>query len=52
MSAEDGELFGEPPERLDQGIQLAARQQFIETSKSEQNALLDLAVHPLVIHDQ
>ena len=52
MGAEDGELFREPRERLDQRVEPAAGQQLIEAAETKQDALLDLAVHPLVIHDE
>src|ERR1035438_4242207 len=43
-----------PPDaqRLDQRVEPAAGQQFIEAAETKQDALLDLAVHPLVIHDE
>src|SRR5271157_5587377 len=52
LGAEDGELFREPRERLDQRIEPATGQQLIEAAETKQDALLDLAVHPLVIHDE
>src|SRR5450759_2073616 len=52
MGAEDGEFFGESSQRLDQGVELAAGQQLIKAAKTKQDALLDLAVDPLVIHDE
>ena len=52
MGAEDGEFFGEPTQRLDQGVEPAAGQQLIKAAETKQDALLDLAVHPLVIHDE
>jgi hypothetical protein len=52
MSAENRQLFGEPPERLDERIEFAGSQKFIETPEAEQDALLNLAAHPLVIHDE
>src|SRR5664279_2829476 len=52
MGAEDGEFFGESSQRLDQGVELAAGQQLIEAAETKQDVLLDLATHPLVIHDE
>ena len=52
MGAKDGEFFGEPSQRLDQGVEPTAGQQLIEAAKTKQDALLDLAVDPLVIHDE
>jgi hypothetical protein len=52
MGAEDGELLGEPSQRLEKGVEPAAGQQLIEAAKAKQDALLDLAVDPLVIHDE
>src|ERR1035441_6202698 len=52
MGAEDGEFLGEPSQRLDQGVELAAGQQLIKAAETKQDVLLDLAVHPLVIHDE
>src|ERR1019366_7844784 len=52
MDTEDGEVFGESSQRLDQGVEPAAGQQLIEAAKTKQDALLDLAVDPLVIHDE
>src|ERR1035441_1622816 len=52
MGAEDGEFFGESSQRLDQGVELAAGQQLIEAAETKQDVLLDLAAHPLVIHDE
>ncbi len=52
MGAEDGELLREPAQRLDQRVELAAGQQLIEAAETKQDALLDLAVHPLVIDDE
>ena len=51
MGAENGEFFREPSQRLDQRVEPAAGQQLIEAAETKQDALLDLAVHPLVIHD-
>ena len=52
VGAEDGELFGKPTERLNQRVEPAAGQQLIEATETKHDALLDLAVHPLVIHDE
>src|ERR1017187_1561287 len=52
MGAEDGEFLGEPSQRLDQGVELAAGQQLIEAAETKQDVLLDLATHPVVIHDE
>ena len=52
MGAEDGEFFGESSQRLDQRVEPAAGQQLIKAAETKQDALLDLAVHPLVIHDE
>ncbi len=52
MGAEDGEFFGKPPQRLDQRVKLAAGQQLIQAAETKHDALLDLAVYPLVIHDE
>ena len=52
MGAEDGEFFREPSQRLDQRVEPATGQQLIEAAETKQDALLDLAVHPLVIHDE
>jgi hypothetical protein len=52
MSAENRQLFGEPPERVDQHIEFAGSRKFIETSEAEQYALLNLAVDALIIDDQ
>jgi hypothetical protein len=52
MGAEDGEFFGEPSQRPDQRVEPAAGQQLIEATETKQDVLLDLAVHPLVIHDE
>ena len=52
MSAEDGEFFREPSQRLDQRVEPATGQQLIEAAETKQDALLDLAVHPQVIHDE
>src|ERR1022692_3043519 len=52
MGAEDAEFLGEPSQRLDQGVELAAGQQLIEAAQTKQDVLLDLATHPFVIHDE
>src|ERR1035437_2700193 len=52
MGAEDGEFFGEPSQRPDQRVEPAAGQQLIEATETKQDVLLDLAVHPVVIHDE
>ena len=52
VSAEKSELFRELPQRLDQSVKLTAGQEFIESAETEQDALLDLAVNPLVIDDE
>ena len=52
MGAEDGEILGEPSQRLDQGVEPAAGQQLIKAAETKQDVLLDLAVHPVVIHDE
>ena len=52
MSAQDRKLFGEPSERLDESVECAGSQKFIETSEAEQDTLLDLAVDAHVIDDQ
>jgi hypothetical protein len=52
MSTKNRQLFREPPERLDERIEFAASQKFIETPEAEQDALLDLAVDALIIDDQ
>jgi hypothetical protein len=52
MGAEDSEFIGEPSQRLDQRVEPAAGQQLIEAAETKQDALLDLAAHPLVIHDE
>ena len=52
MSAENRQLFGEPPERLDEAIELATRQKFIQATEAKQDALLDLAGDPHVVDDQ
>jgi hypothetical protein len=49
---EDRQLLGEPPQRLHQGIESAVGQKLIEAAESEQDALLDLAIHPLVVYDE
>src|SRR5450755_3191024 len=43
MSAENGEFLREPSQGLDERVELA---------EAKQNALFDLAVDPLVIHDE
>jgi hypothetical protein len=50
--AEDRQFLGEPPQRLHQGIQAAVGQKLIEAAESEQDALLDLTIHPLVVYDE
>ena len=52
MSAENRQLFGEPPERLDEAIELATRQKFIQATEAKRDALLDLAGDPHVVDDQ
>ena len=52
MGAEHGELLGEPSQRLEQRVELSAGQQLIQATETQQNALLDLAVHPLVVDDE
>src|SRR5271157_4635581 len=52
VGAENGKLFRESPERLDQRVEPAAGQQFVQAAETKQDALLDLAVHPLVIDDE
>ena len=52
MGAEHGELFREASERADQRVEPATGQQFIQSAKTKQDALLDLAVHPVVIDDE
>src|ERR1019366_5485726 len=52
MRTEDRELFGEPAGRLDQRVEPAAGQKLIQATETNQHALLDLAIHPLVIHDK
>src|SRR5450759_1990651 len=52
MSAENRQLFREPPERLDERIEFAGSQKFIETTEAEQDALLNLAVDAHIIDDQ
>src|SRR5664280_2038443 len=52
LGAEDGESLGETSQRLDQRVELAAGQQLIEAAETKHDALLDLAVDPLVIHDE
>ena len=52
MGTEHGEFFREPAEGLNQYVELAAGQQLIQAAETVQDALLDLAVHPLVLHDE
>jgi len=52
LSAEDGELFRESSEGLDESVQFTASQKFIEAPEAEQDALFDLAVDPFVIDDE
>ena len=52
MRAENGELLGESSEGPQQGIESAARDEFIQPPETEQHALLDLAVDPGVIDDE
>src|ERR1035438_9459487 len=52
MSAENCELFGEPPERLDEIVEFAACQKFIEAPEAEQDALFHLAVDTHIVDDQ
>src|SRR5258708_5768747 len=52
MGAEDREFFREPSQRLNQRVKSAAGQQLIQAAETKQDALLDLAAQPLVIHDE
>jgi hypothetical protein len=52
MGAEDGEFFGKPTEQPDQRVEPAAGQQLIQAAETKHDTLLNLAVHPLVIHDE
>ncbi len=52
MSAENGEFFRKPSQRLHQRVEPAAGEKLIEAAEAQQDALLDLAVHPLVNHDE
>ncbi len=52
MSAENGEFFREPSQRLQQRVEPTAGQKLIEAAEPQQDALLHLTVNPLVIHDE
>ena len=52
VSAEDRELFRVLAQRLNQRVEFAAGQEFIETPETKQDALFDLAVNALVIDDE
>ena len=52
MRAENGKLLGESSEGPQEGIELAARDEFIQPPETVQNALLDLAADPGVIDDE
>ena len=52
MSAEDRKFFGEGSERLDESVEFASSQKFIETPEAEQDALFHLAAVAHIIDDQ
>ena len=52
MSAEDREFFRVFTKRLNQRVEFAAGQEFIETAKTKQDALFDFAVDALVIDEE
>ena len=52
MRAENGKLLGESPQRPQEGVELAARDEFIQSPETVQDPLLDLAVNPRVIDDE
>ena len=52
VGTEHRELFREAPQRLKEGVELPTGEQLIETTETVQDALLYLAVYPLVIDDE
>src|SRR5450631_377930 len=52
MSAENGEFLRKSSQGLDERVEPAVGEKFIEAAEAKQNALFDLAVDPLVIHDE
>src|SRR5713101_8587728 len=52
MGSENGEFFREPAQRLQKRIQIAAGEKLIQAAEPMQDALLDLAIHPLVVDDE
>ena len=52
VSAEDREFFRVFAKGLDQRVEFAAGQEFIETAKTKQDALFDFTVNALVIDDE
>ena len=52
LRTQDRQFLGEPSQRLHQGIEPALGQQLIEAAESEQDALLDLTLYPLVVNDE
>jgi hypothetical protein len=52
MGAEDGELFREPSERDNEGIELAAGNELIQAAEAMEDVLLDLAIDPAILHDE
>ena len=52
MSTEDRQLFGEPAERLNERIESAGGQKFIEPTEAKQDSLLDPSLDPHVVDDQ
>ena len=51
MGSGNGEFFREPTELLQKRIQDAAGEKLIQAAEPMQDALLDLAIHPLVVDD-
>src|ERR1035437_10163921 len=49
MGAEDSKPFREASERREHRAEPAASQQFIQAAETKQDALFDLAIHPLVL---
>jgi hypothetical protein len=52
MSAEERKLLGEPAEGLNQRIELAASQKFIETAQTKQDTLFNFAVKAHIVNDE
>jgi len=52
VGTEDGEFLREAAKRVEEGIDVATGEEFIEAAESMQDALLDLTVNPLVVDDE